>query len=334
MKDYIAAAIDDNEKVELVHIDDGVVTSGIYDSLECIIRDVERMSGTGNLYLSLNKSSGRVVNNALGGRRLKDSDISDYKRLVFDFDPKRPSGTASTDEELLASKKVCDSFIAKLTGMGWPEPLVAMSGNGYHAVYRVSFRVTTKTKSMLKMMYLGLKEEFSTESVEFDSTVRNPSRILRLYGTVNRKGENSLDRPHRVTSYVIPEAWSEVPNKLVEALAGKYEDRILTLKSKPIINNVDRIQLGCGDYTTLDVVGWFDAHGMYQYHIEGNVHSVRCPWEEEHTTSSNNDTVIFEADGGWAGFACKHAHCEGRDIRDVMALLGDADAYCHRLWRG
>jgi hypothetical protein len=90
---------------------------------------------------------------------------------------------------------------------------------------------------------------------------------------------------------------------------------------------------GGGDYATLDVIAWFASHGLYRGHIRDNVHAVICPWIDEHTTPSpanGGDTVTFEADDGWPGFHCKHSHCSGRTIRDVIEVLGDADAFCAR----
>jgi hypothetical protein len=84
------------------------------------------------------------------------------------------------------------------------------------------------------------------------------------------------------------------------------------------------------------VVAWFAAHGLYRGHIRDHLHAVTCPWSEEHSTPSpanGGDTVIFESDGGWPGFDCKHRHCAERTIRDVMQALGDADAFCAVAYR-
>lgn len=88
---------------------------------------------------------------------------------------------------------------------------------------------------------------------------------------------------------------------------------------------------GKGDYSTLDIVGWFKSHGHYIEHLERNVHAVRCPFDHEINTTG--DCVVFEADGSWPGFDCKHSTCQGRNIRDVLALWGDADAFCSQEWR-
>ena len=93
---------------------------------------------------------------------------------------------------------------------------------------------------------------------------------------------------------------------------------------------------GSGDYSSLDVVAWFKAHGQYHEQVEPGKHYVRCPWEAEHSDGIDaqvKDSVIWEADGGWPTFYCSHAHCEGRTIRNVMEVWGDADAFCTKVWR-
>ena len=90
---------------------------------------------------------------------------------------------------------------------------------------------------------------------------------------------------------------------------------------------------GSGDFSTLNVVRWFAAHGLYEHHIEENKHSVVCPWESEHSDVHPNDSIIFDGDGSWPGFHCKHSHCDGRNIRDVISLFGDADAYCREAFK-
>ena len=81
------------------------------------------------------------------------------------------------------------------------------------------------------------------------------------------------------------------------------------------------------------MVAWTVAHGAYRFPVGDRVHSVWCPWQGEHTSPhGRTGAVILEADDshGWPNFHCHHAHCEGRGIRDLMALWGDVDRYCAR----
>ena len=184
---------------------------------------------------------------------------------------------------------------------------------------------------MLATLYRGMKADFSTSAVDFDTTVRNPSRIWRLYGTTNRKGAPTPDRPHRVAHVTIPGRWEAVAPQQVERLASSFAKRPKTHQPR----SQRRID-GHGDYRTLDVAGWFSAHNAYLRHLRDDMHAVRCPWEQEHSTDATDlstATVVWEAQGDmWPNFRCLHAHCEGRGIRDVLAKWADADVYCASAW--
>jgi|GEM_PF-2298709 hypothetical protein len=95
------------------------------------------------------------------------------------------------------------------------------------------------------------------------------------------------------------------------------------------------IGLGKGDYRTLDIESLFRSRGHYGRPMGGGKHAVLCPWFMEHTDpyardAEDSDTVVWEASANqWPSFDCKHAHCEGRKIADVIRLW-DADRFCAR----
>ena len=63
----------------------------------------------------------------------------------------------------------------------------------------------------------------------------------------------------------------------------------------------------------------------------GRGYGIRCPWDAEHTTTdapgSSATALLFPSDGnGWrGGFRCLHSHCAGRGLRNLLALLRDAE---------
>ncbi|MEO0974187.1 MAG: hypothetical protein AAFX85_13930 [Pseudomonadota bacterium] len=173
----------------------------------------------GSLYVTLNRPMPIPVPNALGCRALGNNDFDAVTRLPFDLDPVRPSGVSSTDTELTDAIKRRDGLVAMLRKTGWPAPLVATSGNGAHAVYRVRLPNNAETAEQFREIYRGLAREFGDDVVAFDTTVRNPGRIWRLYGTTNRKGLATPERPHRVAQCWIPHLWSRVRAQQIESLA-------------------------------------------------------------------------------------------------------------------
>jgi hypothetical protein len=214
-----------------------------------------------------------------------------------------------------------------------------MSGNGWHLHYRTALPNVDATGEMLRSIYGGLAGELGDDVVGFDTTVRNAGRICALPGFTKRKGEPTERRPHRVARIWIPQEWRQVLPRQVEALASRYappKREAEEARRRPQEGRTgDFTAGGMGDYGSLDVVSWFAAHSAYRFPIEGRKHSVWCPWRDEHTTAHGlSGAIVFESDGGWPGFFCHHAHCQGRDIRDVLALWGDADRFCTREFRG
>jgi hypothetical protein len=69
----------------------------------------------------------------------------------------------------------------------------------------------------------------------------------------------------------------------------------------------------------------FGDRGWLGHEIEAGKWAVQCPWEALHTKGERLDTstVLFApSDGktlGW--FHCSHAHCQGRDVRDVLSVF-------------
>lgn len=338
---YLAQALRDAHLIELRYLGPYGTHVGLFDSLETLQPAIEQWGKFGNIYSGLNRPASRlrpnnVMRKARHGGSLRDQDIERIVRLPFDFDPVRPTDTASTATELQAAIAQRNRFVEAMLSVGWPMPAMATSGNGAHALYRVMLPNDPTITDALRAIYRGMGREFSTGEVIFDPTVRNASRIWRLYGTVNRKGDDTADRPHRVAEVVLPTRWNAVSPDQVMRMAARYqadeEKRVVARRAAP----ATPIE-GAGDYRTLDIVRWFTARGMYRRPLGGNKHAVTCPWDEEHSSRDPDHsaaTVVWESTGNWPNFHCSHAHCDGRGMRDVIARLGDADQFCERQFEG
>src|SRR5205823_12840004 len=66
-----------------------------------------------------------------------DAEVLRRTGLVFDADPRRPAGVSANASEKALARERIDRLIHDLTGRGWPAPILADSGNGYHARYRI-----------------------------------------------------------------------------------------------------------------------------------------------------------------------------------------------------
>ncbi|NEV64139.1 hypothetical protein [Thiorhodococcus minor] len=344
-KIYLAWLLRDAGTVELCHMGErGPLGIAWLDDVDQLLAQARDKAKTGNLFTTLHRIDPAALRDYIAEQRqvdprkqprTPDQAVTRFTRLFFDFDPVRPKGASSTDAELADAEIRAKGLRDKLLALDWPMPLTAMSGNGWHLQYRTALPNTLETTEQLRAIYQGLHGELSDDVVEFDRSVRNPARLCALYGSVKRKGQNAQDRPHRQSQCWIPSDWRQVHPRQVAALADYYARQPSTTRSNAAQapqepRTAVRVS-GKGDYASLDVVRWFEAHDAYVGHLDGHKHGVRCPWSSEHSSPSprsGSDSIIFEADGGWPGFHCHHAHCAGRDIRDVMRLWGDADAYC------
>jgi hypothetical protein len=67
-----------------------------------------------------------------------------------------------------------------------------------------------------------LARRFDDERVKIDTSVHNPSRICKLYGTFSKKGDHTQARPWRRSRIIlIPEQIEAVPYELLTALAAE-----------------------------------------------------------------------------------------------------------------
>jgi hypothetical protein len=324
---YAQSLVNDNGMIELREQgpEQKVWRSSWHDSAQNLQEAASAKSGH-NLYTSLNAPKLRSLSST---DPVRNSDILRITRIPFDFDPVRPIGKAATPEEIQAAYERRVGAAQYLQGVGWPLPLVAKSGNGHHLQYRTALPANDQTAAMMKIIYRGMADLFDDDVVKFDQVVRNPGRIFRLYGFPNYKGGEERD-----TAVWMPPRFQQVSHKQVEHLAHYFAQQLQPKQAVRSSQSTAKRLTGRGDYNTLDIVSWFASHGLYEHHVEDNIHAVVCPWEHEHSESNPNDTLIFEDPDGWGGFYCHHSHCQGRNLRDVMEMLGDADTFCSTSFGG
>jgi len=180
------------------------IISGYFDNAESCLEELEKITSAIGVYITLNPVNPALLSrcanrldlagkNALTG----DQHIVRRRELLIDVDFRRPSGISATDSEKEATRNKANEIYRFLKERGWPEPVVADSGNGYHLRYLVDLPV--EDDHLIERLLTALADRFDGEGVELDRTVFNPSRIARLYGTLASKGDNTLGRPHRLS---------------------------------------------------------------------------------------------------------------------------------------
>jgi hypothetical protein len=178
--------------------------AGYFDDAERLADAVLGIDGTvPGVYLTLNPCNPALL--ARAANRLQDhaqvttsdTDILRRRWLLIDFDPVRPAGISSTNREHgRAIAAACGAW-DDLRGAGFPDPVVADSGNGAHLLYRLDLPNDSGATDLVRGILGGVAAHCAPDDIAIDQTVFNASRITKLYGTMACKGDNLPDRPHR-----------------------------------------------------------------------------------------------------------------------------------------
>jgi hypothetical protein len=124
-----------------------------------------------------------------------DRDVLRRRWLLVDADPKRDAKISATEAEKAKAFLVICAVRDYLRGLGWPDPVLCDSGNGYHALYRID--LAADDGGVVRRILNALGDRFDTDAVKIDRSVFNAARICKVPGTMARKGDNVADRPHR-----------------------------------------------------------------------------------------------------------------------------------------
>lgn len=282
--------------------------SGVFDDYASLARSARYAEKRGfNTYVGLNPCACPVTGNIKPYRKaVSDDDVERICRVPFDFDPERETGTAATDIQLGYAKDRVRVLTDLLESFGWQAPIIGFSGNGYHVQYRVDLPNDDETKRALVGLYRGLRVRMSTAEVAFDPTVKNASRIFRLYGTTNQKAGRRSSCEFPSTPVTLS---ADCVLSTAEALTPP----------KPQIAPAKRKRVKSKGLHNFDVVALFQRLGLYKRELGDGKHAVICPQVHLHSSDDHfnkTDTVIWE--GEWPQFHCSHAHCDGVNIYDVL----------------
>ena len=179
--------------------------SGYFDNGQALADACMTITSAVGVYLVLNPilpdllaRSWNHIKRAKDADCTKDHDILRRRWLPIDVDAVRPSGISSTDREHEAAQhRAGDIWSFIHDELGWGDPIEASSGNGAHLLYAIDMPTDDggKVQKFLKM----LSAKFSDSAVKVDTSVHNPARIWRLYGTPACKGDSIPSRPHRLS---------------------------------------------------------------------------------------------------------------------------------------
>jgi hypothetical protein len=241
-----------------------------------------------------------------------DHDVERRRWFPIDCDPVRPAGISATEAEHAAGLQRSRAIADVLRAEGWPDPVMGDAGNSGHLLYPIDLPNDDASRTLIERGLEGLAFRFDDAAVRIDTGVYNAARVWRLYGTWNRKGDDTDDRPHRRSAVLdVPEPRVCVAREQLEALA----------QTAPRRDSHQHQSRTNGRF--LDIAAWLAAR---QVGVDGPtpwrdgrkwVFPV-CPWNASHTNSSAY--LIQFADGGLDA-GCHHNGCQGKNwpaLRDVL----------------
>ena len=304
------------------------ILSGYFRDADTLLQNFEKIDVRGrNVYITLGEVKEECFSRSQSERfernpnTTSDQEIKSYRWLFVDLDPVRPTGISSSDAELAKAKDLAKEVCDYLAGLGFSEPVKALSGNGYHLLYKISVANDATGRALVEKCLKSLSALFDTDAVKIDTTNSNPSRICKLHGTLAQKGTSTKDRPHRMSRIIsVPEHLEitspETLRKLATDLDGQVPEKV------PYKGDVN-VQ------RTFDLLGFMSENGMT--YREGSNDQAKiyfldeCPFDPSH---KHGDARIFQYRDGAIAFKCHHNSCHSYKWQDVR-LKYDPNAYDH-----
>ena len=277
-----------------------------------------------NVYITLGKVKEECLARAQSERFLQtqqttsDTEIEKYRWLFVDLDPVRTAGISSSDAELKEAEMLSDTIAAYMSGLGFEEPVRAMSGNGFHLLYRIDIKNTAQNQVLIERCLKVLASIFDSNTVKIDTTNSNPSRICKLHGTLAQKGTSTKKRPHRMSHLLtVPKPIKISGIEILQKLAAELPEDPQPARSARAVP----AQQG------FDLLDFMARNGM-TYTEDSNDRAKiykldECPFDHNHR---DGDAKVFLYSNGAIAFKCHHNSCRRYKWQDVR-LKFEPDAY-------
>lgn len=254
----------------------------------------------------------------------KDDQIVCRNWMLVDCDPIRQQDdqkVSASDAEKSAALETLQKIHGYLAELGWPAPVSADSGNGYHLLYNLGgMENTHELTATIKNVLDHLAQKFNDAFVKVDTSVHNPSRITKAYGSLAGKGENTAERPHRyseirkVPAQIVPVQIEQLralvpvhaPAQKHIIIKGQVPSKIATGGTEP--EKMEEFL----DYYGID-------HKVARREKNGwSWELFPCPFNETHNIG---EVGISLGDDGKYGFKCFHESCQDKHWQEFKAHL-------------
>ena len=300
--------------------------SGYYKNIDKLIEDIKPFEELPDeqIYFTLNEIDDGCYGRAQSEKIIKspktttsDNNITRRVWVLIDYDPVRVVGTNATDEEFELAHKKAQQVFSYLRSVGFNDPVICKSGNGYHTVYRCDLPNTEEVKDILSRFLQSIALMFTDDKVDIDESVFNAARICKLYGTTAKKGANLPERPWRMSEIVyVPDEIKVNDISLFQAVANLLPKE----EQKVAIQTQHAGQ-------PFELERFLDEHHV-QYKKEVCAKWTKyvldhCFFNPEH---NKKDAAIIQMASGAIKYTCLHNSCQQHTWQEVRQML-DPTAY-------
>lgn len=282
----------------------------------------------GGIYVTINQLSDGLRSLADGqmarGKATADTDIDRFRHLVLDIDPIKPNGVkgAATDAEHNATLEAANKAKEIAAEHDWPEPMIVDSGNGSYAILRVDLPNDVESKELLGRVLQAFAAKIDDDGAKVDTSVNNASRIFRVAGTLNRKGEHSEDRPHRMAKIISApsdDTLIQVSLDQLQELGGKGTTSRLETDCKLQLS--ERLH---AELANVVIAYLRRAEKAPPFEISEDREFVKlefayCPFKGGSHTDGRSAVLVWR--DGTVGFKCFHDKCNGLGWKSLQKEL-------------
>lgn len=272
-------------------------------------------------YIIFNKIDDGCMSRLQGGQLLAsnfnqklstttDKDIVRRKWVFIDIDTKKPTAVSATDEEKTKALKTTRTVFKFLRNMGFEEPIIFDSGNGYGMYLSVDLPIDNDTTAIIKKFVETIALLFDDENCDIDTSVFNLSRLSKCVPTIAKKGRSTKDRPHRESKYIyIPD---QIKSSSIQLFKQVIESVTPPEEDAPNFRN---------NYKAFDIRGFIQKHGISvssETVVNGITKLVlsECVFDHSHKAP---DSALFIMPSGAISYKCFHNSCSDKSWKDVRS---------------
>lgn len=217
--------------------------SGYFNDHEALAEAVAPYNGNANIFVTLNPVKTALLaraNSRLEPRAkhvTKDEEILRHNWVAVNVNPVYPEGIPSTNEEHEAAIEAARRIRDDLMEEGWPEPVMVDSGNGAQLLFYTSLPNDQECSDIIRDALIALQQRYKNSQVKVIASAFKAAELQRLFGTVNLTGDETEDRPHRVSQILeYPDKLTPVSIVQLEQLASLADNTAGNAKNDGVVD--------------------------------------------------------------------------------------------------